>query len=152
MTGGGGEQQGAGERRARTQQLVNDLLRERELLLVRYCRVAGLEPYHHHEGEDLERLLRDFCQVLVDYVAAVEFELLSRLTEGTERRREVLRTAESCYGDIAASEEVVLAFNDKYETLGEPHLLDSLPQDLSALGDTLAGRFELEDRMFGALR
>jgi regulator of sigma D len=148
----GNETEPSPERRQRTRQLVETLLREREQLLVLYCRVAGLEPYHRHRGEHLASLLRDFCQITVDYVAAVEFELFSRLSAGRERRQDVLRTAEACYPGISSSDDVVLAFNDKYESLDEARLLETLPGDLSRLGDTLAERFELEDRMFQALR
>lgn len=142
----------AGERRRQTRELVERLLREREQLLVLYCRVAGLEPYHESKGDHLQALLRDFCQILVDYVAAVEFELFSRLTSGRERRQDVLHTANACYPGIAGSDDAVLAFNDKYESLDQAHGPASLAADMSALGDTLASRFELEDRMFSALR
>ena len=47
--------------------------------------------------------------------------------------------------------EEVVEFNDRYEVLTPEKLAGGLSEDLSRVGETLAVRFELEDRLFAAL-
>lgn len=137
------------DRRTRTRDLVNRILKERQELLVDYCQVAGLEPYT--PDKRVASHLRDFCQVLVDYVATVHFELYNRLTEGNERRAAVLRIAEDGYPVISDTTQRVVDFNDRYEKVDPANIPGALPGDLSQLGELLATRFEMEDKLFSAL-
>ena len=137
------------ERREGTRQMVENLLAERQEMLVAYCRLAGLDSY----GPDkpVKRLLEEFCQLLMDYTAFGHFELYRRISDGNERRVPVARTAELVYQRIEAVTEKAVAFNDKYDGSDHSLQLESLPADLSALGELLASRLELEDRMVEAL-
>ncbi|MDZ7751878.1 MAG: Rsd/AlgQ family anti-sigma factor [Gammaproteobacteria bacterium] len=137
------------ERRDNSRMVIDNLLQEREQLLVLYCKVAGLEPYT--EETPVERMVGDFCQILVDYVAAVHFEVFSRLSEGSERRRSVLDAADRNYDFVAHTTQQAVDFNDKYDGSDAEHLKGSLPGDLSHLGEVLAERFEKEDEVFSAL-
>ncbi len=139
----------AAERRDNTRMVIDNLLQEREQLLVLYCKVAGLEPYT--EQTPVERMVGEFCQILVDYVAAVHFEVFSRLSEGSERRRSVLDAADRNYDYVAETTQQAVDFNDKYDGGDAEHLKHSLPADLSHLGEVLAERFEKEDEVFSAL-
>ena len=143
------EQESASERRGRTREIINDLVNERQQLLVAFCRVAGLKP-HGHDGT-LGTHLKEFCQVLVDYAAAVHFELYARVAEGKERRAEVLRIAKESYPRIADITQRAVDFNDKYERSADEPAGAALEADLSRLGEELAVRFELEDQLFRAL-
>lgn len=134
------------ERRSQSRELIDRLLTEREQLLVLYCRVAGLEPYQRREA--VQPLLERFCQVLVDYAAAVHFEIYGRLAQGQERRRAVVDVAEEHYPWIAETTEQVVHFNDLCSAQG---VVDGLPEELSRLGEMLATRFEHEDSVFAAL-
>jgi len=136
------------ERRARTRALVDKLLTERAQMLVLYCRVAGLAPYQ--SPEPVYELLDQFCQLLVDYVAAGHFGLYDRIANGTERRREVAQLAGKIYPRIAETTERVVEFNDRYEArlVEDPQ---SLSRDLSSLGEEIAQRVELEDQLITAM-
>ena len=143
---------GKGERRERregTRQMVGNLLAERQEMLVAYCRLAGLESY----GPDkpVQRLLEEFCQLLMDYTAFGHFELYRRISDDNERRAPVARTAERVYQRIEAVTEKAVEFNDKYDASDHQLQLDSLPGDLSILGELLASRLELEDQLVEAL-
>lgn len=143
-------QQGSGtERRIRTRQMVEKWLDERQQMLVLYCKLAGIESFSPDKPE--KQLLRDFCQLLVDYVAFGHFEVFDRITSGEERRGEVVRVADEAYPKIAAVTELVVAFNDKYDLSDHQQPLDNLSRDLSVLGEDLAGRIELEDKLVKAL-
>ncbi len=137
------------ERRNGTRELISNLLKERRQLLVHFCQLAGLEPYT--PNKPVATRLREFCQILIDYLAVVHFELYSRLLENGERRKTVSHAAQKHYPRIAASTERAVAFNDKYETINLYSILETLPDDLSELGELLATRFELEDILFSAL-
>jgi len=137
------------DRRVRTQQMVEKWLHERQEMLVLYCQLAGLEPYKPDKSN--KQLLKDFCQVLVDYIAFGHFEVYERISRGEERRQEVRRVAEQVYPKVVAATDIAVAFNDKYEASENPQALDRLDADLSRLGDELASRIEAEDQVVKAL-
>ena len=137
------------ERRTGTQEMINKLLSERQEVLVLFCRVAGLEPYSRTES--LDNILQSFCQVLVDYTAFGHFEVFGYISNGRERRSSVLKVAEEIYPDFVGATEEAVNFNDKYDISDHALNLESLSDDLSLLGEVLAGRIELEDRLLATM-
>ena len=138
------------ERRHGTQDTINKLLEERREMLVLFCRVAGLEPFSA-EKPTLD-LLQEFCQVLIDYSAFGHFEIYERIASGKERRSQVVGVAEEVYERIAEASEAAVGFNDRYDTEnGNVPDLTGLSEDLSRLGEELAVRIEMEDRIVSAL-
>lgn len=137
------------DRRTTGRQSVGRLLVERQEMLVLFCRVAGLDPFKHTvvPGE----VLQEFCQVLVDYMAATHFLLYARIIDGTERRLAVRTQAEELYPRIEACTETAIYFNDKYDCSDHAWDLTDLSQDLSMLGEALASRIELEDILITAM-
>ncbi|NHN38758.1 sigma D regulator [Pseudomaricurvus alcaniphilus] len=128
---------------------VNDTidrwLRERQLLLVDYCSLSD-EP----DGDQAAAKLQRTCQLLVDYISAGHFEIYDKLIkEGKDFANDkALAEAKGLFADIDNTTEHILDFNDKYQETDD---LSSLAQDLSQLGETLATRFEAEDRMIEVL-
>lgn len=140
----------ASERRTGTKDLVDKLLAERQEVLVKFCRVAGFDPFAKSHRPTIEAL-QDFCQVLVDYSAFSHFEIYQRIVNGQERREQVIQVAEEVYGRIAEASEAAVMFNDKYDAADHTLDLDHLNEDMSRLGEELAMRFEMEDRIVAAL-
>ena len=136
----------AGERRTGTQDVVDKLLSERQEVLILFCRVAGDKG-----GKPNVELLQEFCQVLVDYSAFSHFEIYQRIVSGEERREQVIQVAEEVYERIAEASDVAVAFNDKYDAADHTLNLNHLSDDMSALGEELAMRIEMEDRIISAL-
>lgn len=136
------------ERRTRTQDMVDKWMHERQQMLVLFCRLAGLEPYT--PDKPVRQQLEDFCEVLVDYIAFGHFEVFDRISRGEERRLDVLRVAEEIYPVVAEVAEEAVAFNDKYDTVDDESL-EQLHDDLSVLGESLASRIEMEDRIVNTL-
>ena len=143
------QQEEGSERRVRTRDMIDKWLAERQEMLVLYCQLAGLEPYTPERST--RELLRNFCQVLVDYIAFGHFEIYNRISQGGERRQSVLRIAEEVYPKIAEVAEISVAFNDKYDATDNFPSMEQLDQDLSVLGAEIAQRIELEDRVVQAL-
>lgn len=139
----------AKDRRAGTTEMVRKLTEERAEVLALFCRVAGLSPFD--KTKDKRALLQEFCQMLVDYVAAGHFSLYERIAAGRERRKEVAMLAEKLYPDIIETTDSVLDFNDKYDCGDHCEMGDALDDDLSKLGEILASRIELEDQLLRAI-
>ncbi|MDT8403852.1 sigma D regulator [Sulfuriflexus sp.] len=141
------------ERRTRSNNLIDQLKTERAEVLVNFCRVAGIESYKNPgQQTDPEECLRDFCQIMVDYLAAGHFGLYQRVVDGNERRQEISELAAELYPEIAKTTQFALDFNDKYEHETEDAFDESFSEDLSRLGEALATRIELEDRLLQALK
>ena len=142
------------ERRTGSQELVQKLVAERTEMLSLYCQLAGLEPYGNGKNPRVkhsQELLQKFCQVLVDYIAAGHFSLYERIVNGTERRQQISTLAENLYPRIAKSTEAALDFNDKYDCGDNCEISASFSDDLSRLGEELAARIELEDKLLRQL-
>ncbi len=137
------------DRRIAGRGMIERLLAERREMLVLFCRVAGLDPFA--DGAAGNDVLQAFCQILVDYMASAHFSLYQRLIDGSERRQDVIALGSEIYGRIEACTEVAVCFDDKHARLGNREDAADLHADLSVLGEALATRIELEDRLIAAL-
>ncbi len=149
----------ATERRSGSQELVKKLVAERTEMLSLYCQLAGVDAYgssngngKNARGKHAQELLQKFCQVLVDYIAAGHFSLYERIINGTERRQQISALAEKLYPRIASTTESALDFNDKYDCGDHCEIAMSFNDDLSRLGEELAARIEIEDKLIQQLR
>ncbi len=141
------------ERRTSNQEVIQKLLTERTEMLALYCQVAGLDAFGKNlRGKHTLEMLQKFCQVLVDYIAAGHFSLYERVENGTERRQKIAGLAEQLYPRIADTTEAALDFNDKYDCGDHCQIAASFDDDLSRLGEELATRIELEDKLLGNLQ
>jgi regulator of sigma D len=128
--------------------LISKLLAERQEMLVLFNRLAELKPYT--SCPPVQSLLQRFCQVLMDYIALGHFEVYQCLednTRDTERCRRVKRLARELYPRIAGTTQAAVEFNDRYDCEEHCKVLNTLDEDLSRLGEQLAERIELEDRL-----
>jgi len=134
------------------EQVLEKWLGERRQLLVFYCAFGqqggGAPP--------LPRWLevRRFCQVLVDYVSAGHFEIYDQLIHEAEAfdDPDAADLVRGLYPDLHATTQVALDFNDKYATEEFwENRSDEFLVDISALGESLSSRFELEDQLIARL-
>lgn len=140
------------ERRAESADIGMKLVAERAEMLVLFCQTAGLQPYHKETDQKIVREhLQKFCQVLMDYVATGHFGLYERISAGKERRKGISQLANELYPRIAETTEITVAFNDKYDCGENGDIGDHLEHDLSILGEELAVRAELEDKLLNAM-
>ena len=132
--------------------LVIKLLTARQESLVLYHKLAArplalVEPVQQH-------LLRRFQQALVDYLALGSFEVFQALEEqpADSPYRRAHELARQLYARIARTTQAALAFHDRYDGDLSRTKLVELSEDLSRLGEHLAVRIELEDRIVAAVR
>ena len=144
---GGGRDQGVAPVIDRA--VVEKLLAERQDMLVRFCKLAGLEPYTRDQR--LMDSLQAFCQLLMDYTAFGHFEVLAKIVPDTGHSAKRLEVAREVYPGIAVTTEHAVAFNDKYDASDHDLDLSELPRDLSSLGEQIAARVELEDRVLARI-
>lgn len=137
------------ERREHTREAIDRLLELRQQVLVHYERVTGVQPFD--DDPPSSDLLQRFFQLLMDYIASGHFGLYQKITEGTERREKVRKVAGEIYPKLAATTERALDFNDAYDKAGKSAPIDTLVGELSALGEVLAYRIELEDELIAAM-
>lgn len=139
------------ERRAGSRELVQKLISERTEMLALYCRLAGLDTKSERRHAPAVKLLQEFCEVMVDYLAAGHFSLYERIVNGSERRLPFARLADQLYPRIAEITQAALDFNDKYDGKNGLELSMSFDDDLSHLGESLASRIEMEDQLLKVL-
>ncbi|MGD2075916.1 MAG: Rsd/AlgQ family anti-sigma factor [Gammaproteobacteria bacterium] len=141
------------DRRSGSRERLVTLVKTRSETLSLYNDLARQRPF---EADDVTSdALQDFCQALIDYTASAHFQLYRFISDRTERRIPVLEVADKVYPRIAQTTDVILRFNDRYETVdllnGDREALRLLDADLSRLGETLAERIQLEDQVIGAM-
>lgn len=133
------------DKKQQAYRLIAELQNERQQLWSLYCHVADLQPFSANKS--IKKKLTRFSQVLIDYVSLGHFGLYERLLAGTERQDGPLLAAKEIYPALSATTEAAISFNDKYANDAERTPLNDLAKDLSALGESLAKRIDLEDRL-----
>lgn len=141
------------ERRGRSREKLATLVKTRSETLSLYTELANQRPF---EADDVtNEALQEFCQALIDYAASAHFQLYRFISDKLERRTPVIEVADKVYPQIIQTTDVILRFNDKYDSVdlvnGDREVLALLDSDLSNLGETLAERIQLEDRVIGAM-
>jgi len=133
-------------RRTRQTQTINNLLQERQQVLVSMCELAELESGEVPPATVIHKL-RNFNQQLVDYTALGHFEIYERIIDGKERRGNIKLVADRVYPLISKSTQLFVDYNDKYEGADEAESLTNLYSDLSSIGEAMAERIESEDML-----
>ena len=128
---------------------IKHWLEARRVLLVTFYHLSSIKNFN---DKDLAqgKQLQTFCQQLVDYISEGHFEIFEQLiNEGyLFNDAEALATGKKLLPEIYLLTDLILDFNDKYLATDD---LSSLAADLSILGENLAQRFEIEDRMVNIL-
>ncbi len=133
-------------RRTRQSHTINNLLHERQQVLVSMCELAELESGDVPPDTVIHNL-RGFNQQLVDYTALGHFEIYERIIDGKERRGNIKMVADRVYPSISGTTQIFVEFNDKYDGVDEPESLGDLYSDLSSIGEAMADRIESEDML-----
>ena len=133
-------------RRTRQTHTINNLLQERQQVLVSMCELAELESRDVSPGTVIHNM-RNFNQKLMDYTALGHFEIYERIVEGKERRGNIKMVADRVYPLISGTTQLFVDFNDKYDGADEKESLTDLYRDLSSIGEAMAERIESEDML-----
>ena len=132
------------ERQQQAYQLIAELQYERQEGWSLYCHVA--EPIPFSANQTVSKKLARFSEMLIDYVSLGHFGVCECLFADADNQDPALSAAKEIYPALSSTTQAAVSFNDKYENSAAA-MLDELKQDLSALGETLAKRIDLEDRL-----
>ena len=140
------------ERWEGVQALVDRWLAERQELVVLLFSLSDANEFTAKCSQSLNKL-RQFSQILLDYVSAGHFEVYDQLVREAEEYHDGSECLLSkLFPQIKQTTDVALAFNDSYDT--DEHCeqaLGRLKDELSVLGESLTQRFALEDRLIKRL-
>lgn len=127
--------------------LVDQWLNNRRVLLVQYCKIAGLPPYESQDRTLPELAeVKTFCDLLVDYVSEGHFEIYDQVVSACENISDECKArAHQVVPRISKTTDAALDFNDKYAEAVNDELLYDLDKDLSALMQVMETRFQQED-------
>jgi len=134
------------DRRNKLAHIIDELLSERQDVLVSYVELAALEANDAPIDDVLSNLKR-FNQKLVDYAALGHFEIYQRIMDGKERRESIKAIASEIYPVISRTTDYFVEFNDKYEGADGRDSISPLSEDLSLIGEAMASRIEKEDKL-----
>ncbi|MDP0561466.1 MAG: sigma D regulator [Candidatus Endonucleobacter sp. (ex Gigantidas childressi)] len=138
----------AKERWGGVSKIIDRWLSERQELIVLYCSINGVDQLKS-DKRSLTVKLKEFCQIMVDYVSVGHFEVYERLNqEGLEFDDEGIEVAQALYPKIESNTHLCLDFNDRCEVISS---VKGLQEALSALGEVLEDRFMLEDNLIETL-
>lgn len=130
--------------------LLTRWLAARQDLIVQYCGLSGVQKLSPSSNNCAR--LRKLCGLLVDYVSAGHFEVYHELLrEGEAFDDGGAARATAILANLQDSTAAALHFDEQY---GEAtSIVDAglLAKDLSRLGESMAARFELEDRLVAIL-
>ncbi len=147
---------------------INDMIRSRQELLLKYVRLLKLDPMAgvdemEQYGSDIDTFadgqhptleqITSFCDHLIDYISHGHFDLYPKIVELIENASgRSLSIAQRVMPKIERTTEFLMRFNDKYSENLTPEKLETLRDDLAAVGDYLEQRFKSEDRLIIGLR
>ncbi|NRB37272.1 MAG: sigma D regulator [Pseudomonadales bacterium] len=134
------------------QSLVDRWLAERQELVVLLFSLSDANDFSAKCSQSISRL-RQFSQILLDYVSAGHFEVYDQLVREAEEYNDGSECLLSkLFPQIKESTDIALAFNDTYDT--DEHCdqaLGRLKDELSLLAESMTQRFALEDRLIKRL-
>ncbi|MGD8407699.1 MAG: Rsd/AlgQ family anti-sigma factor [Thiohalophilus sp.] len=137
------------ERRQTVREKFHTLLETRTETLALFSSLVGMRPFTAESG--VQMVLQEFCESLVDYSASAHFQLYSYIESGQERRDSVRKLAEQYYPRIAQTTQLILEFNEKYESQERCEDISRLDRELTILGEALAERIQYEDQIIRAM-
>ncbi len=136
----------AQERWGGVHQLIDKWLNERQSLIVLFCNLSASKPLS--EEEPLAENLQRFCEVMMDYCSAGHFEIYEQLmNEAREFDDGTIDLANEQMPRLEALTGECVDFNDTYDKHCTLDQLAKLPADLSAIGEVLEERFQIEDNL-----
>jgi len=141
--------QTSGGHQLQTHKLAHELLEKRAQLWTLREQLVKLQPYT--QGQALEPLVRRFCQELIDYISLEHFGIFHHLLNSGEQDGHMVELAGEIYPRLAETTHAALDFNDQCEAFSAEDLRRELPAELEALGDGLALRVELKDRLIAGM-
>ncbi len=135
------------ERVGGSNELVDQWLYARKQLLVAYYNMVGIKPNKESHSALDEKAVDAFCHNLVDYLSAGHFNIYERIIDEMEGTSPLL-AATQIYPQLEANTQQIMEFYDSnLENAIDDDNCIEFQQALSGIGEALASRFSLEDKL-----
>lgn len=131
------------ERVGGSHKLIDHWLQVRKQLLVAYYNLVGIKPGKGSYMLLNEKALDDFCQRLVDYLSAGHFSIYERIA-GEMEGSVVTKIYALLEGN---TQQIMDLYDSSLENAIDHDNCMEFQQALSTLGEAMAARFTLEDRL-----
>lgn len=123
-------------------EFIDQWLQARKGLLVAYYHLVGLKPNKEKHTPLDEEALDAFCHQLVDYLSAGHFHVYDRIVPEGET------TSALIYSALQENTQQIMALYDSYlESAIDHDNYLAFQEALSGVGEALANRFILEDKL-----
>ncbi|MGG2140300.1 sigma D regulator [Symbiopectobacterium sp. RP] len=129
--------------------LIDQWLQARKQLLIAYYHLVGIKPNKDKHTPLDEQALDDFCHNLVDYLSACHFHVYERiLQEAVALSDQKLAQTHRLALTLQANTQFIMDFYDSSLATAIDHDNSiEFQQALSSVGEAMAERFALEDRL-----
>ena len=131
---------------------VENWLAERSQVIVLFCKLSGYR--NQAELPEVEQI-NLFCDILIDYVSAGHFEVYEQIVNDCDiNGPSSLELLNELYPRISITTDIVVDFNEKYSkklNIESDHM-SGFDMDLSALGEAIAKRVDMEDNLIDTLK
>lgn len=130
--------------------ILDGWLQQRQKLIVEFCTISGVYDSSLVSKHDTAKNLKNFCEIMVDYISAGHFEVYDHLIQESEILGDsiALDLAKKIYPEVSSTTDIALRFNEKFENITQnENITPNLAHELSFLGENLVTRFELEDSL-----
>lgn len=133
------------ERRLDSHHKLKSLVQARTRALVAFSRLASMRPFRSNQR--LRHTLEAFCDALDEYMSSAHATLYRYIEAGDEKRRDVREVAEAVYPRIMKATGYILHFTERHGRGQRPGDFSTLAEELAELGEVLADRIFLEDKL-----
>ncbi len=138
------------DRRVQSRNIIESLIESRTQTLSHYKEIMSYHPFSM--DDTLQEVLEDFCESMVDYTAKAHFNLYAHLEDKKERRKSVLKIADTVYPELVDNTQKILDFHDMYNSdVAVTIDADKIEHCLNSVGELLADRITLEDDIISAI-
>jgi regulator of sigma D len=125
---------------------ITEWLKERQELLVLFYKINGMQPFADDCLETEEEVFKRFSQLLIDYLSCGHLEVFQQLSEENEKLN-----SHNSKLDRAVITQIYTNTKDIMQLMvnenGKTTNLKTLKNNLDQLGQQIALRVELEDKL-----
>jgi|GEM_PF-2943618 len=130
-------------------QTAKSLIESRTQALALYNDVMSYQPFD--DSSTFREILEDLCELLVDYSGKVHFNLLNNIQDEYDLDESILSITADISTQLVDNTQRILDFHDLYNSDVQESHMEKLSQSLSDLGEIIADRIALEDKVISII-
>jgi len=129
--------------------VARSLIEARNKTLGLYQQVMSYHPFSNEPV--LREVLEDLCEQVVDYSGKIHFNLLNVIQKDEQLSQKLDAIVSQISPYLVENTQQILDFQDAYNSDVKELDLPSLAERLNQLGEVIADRVQLEDKLLDAI-